>query len=80
LFAEPVYKAFGQRDNIFFAFPQRGNLDVDGIDAVKQIFAEFAFGHHLFQITIGGANQTYVDRYRFVASYSHHAPALNGGE
>ena len=53
---------------------------VEIIDAVKKIFAEFAFGHHLFQITIGGANQTYVDRYRFVASYSHHAPALNGGE
>ena len=35
---------------------------VEIIDAVKKIFAEFAFGHHLFQITIGGANQTYTVR------------------
>ena len=80
LLGEALDKQFGQWNNVFFPFPQRRNFHMDGIDTIKQVFAELALRHHFVQIAIGGTNQANVDGNGFVASHTHHGTALKHGE
>ena len=53
-------KKSDQQRNIFFALPQRRQVDGDDVQPVKEIFAELAFAHLLFQVHIGGGNDAHV--------------------
>lgn len=53
---------------------------MDGIDAVEQVFAEFASLHGGLQIAVGGTNKAYIDRYGAVTSYPDNAAALKNGK
>lgn len=47
---------------------QRRHFQVEHVEAVEQVFTEAAFGHHLFQITVGGAENAHVHLYFAVAT------------
>ena len=59
---EALQEHLRERSDIFPALPKRGKGDVDGIDAVVQVFPEPAFADHRTQIHVGGANQADIDR------------------
>ena len=71
---------FRKRDDVFLAFPQRRYFEMNGIDAVEQIFAELALCHPLVQIGISSTYQADIHRNGFIASHPHHATALEYGE
>jgi hypothetical protein len=50
---------------------------VNGIDPIKQVFAESTPGNHFLEITVGGTNQTdiYVDG--FIGTDPRDLPALD---
>ena len=51
----------GQQRNIFRAFGERRDLQVNHIEAIKQIFAKLAAGHRLRQVAVGGGDDPHVD-------------------
>ena len=55
-------------------------LQGDAVQEVIQVFAEFSFADHLFQVLVRGTYQPDVHRDRFVASYFCDSPVLNGSE
>ena len=60
-----------QRQNIVFSGPQRRNFQRDHAEPVKKIFPEFSLGDHLFQILVGGSDDTDIDIDDFIASDPH---------
>ena len=49
-----------QQRNIFAALAQRRQIEADYVEAVKQVFAEAAFFHHLAEIHVGGGDDAHV--------------------
>ena len=46
---------FSQQDDVFATFTQRGYGDLNGVDAIEQVFAETSLGHLGMDVSIGGA-------------------------
>ena len=76
-FCKAFQEELRQRNNVFPAFPQGREDDMDGVDAVVQVFAETAFPYQLFQVHVGGADKPDIHRDGLGAAHAHHAPALN---
>ena len=74
----PRQKHFGERQDIFFSFAQRRDLDMNRIDPVQQVFAELLLRHHFRQVSIRRADQADVGRDRQVASDPDDAATLDG--
>lgn len=55
----------GQEGDVLAPLAQGGDEHGHDIDAIVEVGAEVAFGHGLFQIAVGGANQPDVDFDRF---------------
>ena len=79
LLAEVNHKSLGQWDNILFPFAQGRNFHMNGIDAVEQVFPEFAFRYHLLQVPVRGTYQSDINRNWRVTSHFHNASPLDGG-
>ena len=54
-------KVKGQERNIFAPIAQRGNVDLNRIDAEEQIFTEVAVAGFFLQIGIGGGEDADID-------------------
>jgi len=63
---------FGQHDQIFRTFAQRRQRQPQYRQAIKQIGAEAAFTHALFEIAMGGADDAHIDGDRPGATDAHH--------
>ena len=50
-----------QRDHIVRAFPERGNIDLKGIEPVQKVTAKAALGDLLLNIHICSRNDTHID-------------------
>src|SRR3989339_519453 len=64
LFHFPViffYKMTHQKGNVFFSFPQGGEVDGYNKNAIKQVFTEMAFGNLFFQVLVGGSQYPDID-------------------
>ena len=61
-----------ERD-VFTAFPQRRDGDVDDVEAVEEVFAEGAFLDHLRQVTVGGGHHADIDAdaFRSADAFKH---------
>src|SRR5690349_17070625 len=50
--------------NVFNAIAQRGNAQLDHVQAVVEILAEAAFGDFVFEIAVRRGDDLHVDRHR----------------
>ena len=57
---EPGHEVLGQERDVVAALAQRRQPDRDDVDAVEQVLAERALGHHLRQVAIGGGDDADV--------------------
>ena len=53
-----------ERRDVFAPLAQRGHADREDIDAVEEVVAERAFGHHGAQVAVGGADKPDVGALR----------------
>ena len=67
-----------QGQNILAALTQGRQVDVDGVDAVEEVFAEAPLGHHAEQVAVRRRDQPDVDLARRVAAHADDLPALDG--
>src|SRR6266404_5138579 len=58
---ELLNEVFHQLGDIRFPFAQRRKINRKSIQAVVQIFAEFAVANHLFQVLVGCSNDANID-------------------
>ena len=58
----------GQLGNVFGPRAQRRQRNLERVDAEHQVFAEIAFGDHLLQIAMRGADHAHVDDERIVVA------------
>ena len=77
LFGKTLQEQLGQRHDVLFAFPERRQGDVDGVDAVVEVLAEPSLPDQCRQIHIGRADQPDVHRNRLCAAHPYHAPVLD---
>jgi len=63
-------KEVGQRNDVFLAFAKRRNVEMNLIQAMKEIIAEDAARSLLFEITTRRSNYADVDRYFFLPTHS----------
>ncbi len=66
--------------DVFGSFPERGHAHLDHVDAIVQIFAEFAVGHHLRQIAIGREQHARVDLFFTAAADGTHLALLQDAQ
>jgi len=59
----------GQQGNVFTALAQCGQMNLHGVDAEEQVFAEVAGGCFLVQLRVGGGEHADI-----------HAPGLRGAD
>ena len=78
--AEFVQKVLYQARDILPAVPQRGQIDIDDIQAVVEIFAEFLLFHHLAQIRVGGRQDTNIHLDHFVGAERGEFLLLNNSQ
>ena len=76
LLGKAVHKSLGQWNDIFLTLAKRRYFQMDGIDAIEQVFAEATLCHTLVEVGIGGTNQAYIHGNGLVASYPHHTSVL----
>ncbi len=50
-----------QQRHIFTAFAERGELQMNHVQAVIQVFAEAPFAHQRQQLNVGGGDDAHVD-------------------
>ncbi len=60
-FAVFFEKKVGELEDVTLALAQRGDVDGEDVQAVKQVFSEAAFGGHLLQVAVGGGDDADVD-------------------
>ena len=77
LFAELFEKVLDQQRNVFAPVAQRRQIDVDDVEPVVEILAEFLFLHHLAQVRIGGRENPHVDLHDFVRAERREFLLLN---
>src|SRR5262249_42579489 len=65
-----------QQRNVLGAATQRGQIDGNHIQPVKQVFAELAFTHQQVQIDVGGGNYAHVDLQFMHSPEVHEFPVL----
>ena len=46
------YEVIDQEPDVLWPLPERGNLDVNYVEPIEEIFSEVAIGHDLLEITI----------------------------
>src|SRR5271165_2354926 len=61
--ADAVEEVRGERWNVFLAFAQWRQLQVDHVEAVEEILAELAFLDHFRQVSVGGRHDARLDGY-----------------
>ena len=49
-----------ERRNVFASFAQQRELDGDNVQAMEQIFAEFPFANHRFEVAVRGGHDAHV--------------------
>jgi hypothetical protein len=63
-----VQEYLRQQRYVFAALAQRRDYDAVYVQAVKQVLAELAFAHHLFQVAVGGGHDAHVHLAHLVAA------------
>ena len=61
LLAELGEEFFDEQRYIFFAIAQRRNEKRDDVEAIEEVFAEVAAADFLFEVFVGGGDDTRVD-------------------
>ena len=56
----------GERADIGPALAQGGQVDLEGVEAEEEVFAEQLVGDHLAQVAIGRAENAHIDAERLV--------------
>lgn len=46
--------------DILFAVTEGGEVDIDDVEAVEEVFAEGAVADHFFEVAVGGADEAEV--------------------
>ena len=77
LLAELLEEVLDQQRNIFAPVAQRRQIDVDDVQPVVKIFAEFLLFHHLAQIRIGGGQNPHIHLHDFVRTERRELLLLN---
>ncbi len=73
---EFLQEKLGQQRDIVAPLAQRRQKDRDHVDAVVQVGAEFAPGHRLLEILVGGTDQPHIHLDGFVAAHPLELPFL----
>ena len=60
LAADAADEPAGQRQDVFLAIAQRRHVDGHDVQAVVEVFAKQAIGHHRRQVAVGGGDETHV--------------------
>src|SRR5262245_59550428 len=63
---------FGQQRDVFAAFAQRGQFDVYDVQAIEQVFAQFAALHGFERVFVGGRQDAHVHGDLFRAAEPPH--------
>src|SRR5579883_3520170 len=58
---EPVQEMVREKDGVAAPLAQRRNPQGHPVQAIEEVFAEFAMPHLLFEILIGGADDPHID-------------------
>ena len=66
--------------DIFLALPQRFYADLNDIEAVVQVLAEFLLLDELLQVLVGSRDDPHVERDRLIAADALHFPLLNDAQ
>ena len=77
LLAELFEEVLDQQRNVFAPVAQRRQIDVDDVEPVVEILAEFLFFHHLAQVGIGGRQNPHVHLHHFVRAERREFLLLN---
>ena len=59
-------KCFDEQGNVLHALSERGQVDLNNVQAVIKIFAKSAVLNELFEIVVGGRDDSHVDLDGFV--------------
>ena len=78
--AKRATKRSAESDYVASAFPERGNCDRKDVQAVEQVFAELAVGHHLREVLVCGRYDPDVDLYGLIAADSLEAALLQDAQ
>ena len=57
----PLQEILCQQEDVVSAFPQRWNMQLDGVDAIQQVLAEVSFVHQPTDVCIGGADEPHIN-------------------
>ena len=68
---------FGQRQDVLAPLAERRQVDVDGVDAVEEVFAELPVGHHAEQVAVRGRYEADVHLHGRVAAQADDPSALD---
>src|SRR6185437_15509260 len=75
---QPFQEVSGQQWNVLAPFPQGRDFQAQHIKPEVQVPAKSPLGHGLFQVAIGGRQNSYVDGDSLGASYRANLPLLDG--
>ena len=64
----------GQHGDVLAALAQRRQAQADHVQAVKEVFAEDAVAHPLFQVLVGGRDDTHIGLERLVPAHPVELP------
>ena len=71
-----IQEMLGQQDDVFSPFTERRDVQLDGIDAIKQVLTKRAFVYFIQQLGVGGTNQPHIDMDRFYGTQADNLPFL----
>ena len=69
-----------QERDIVFALAKGGKIQINNIEAVVEIFAEFAVFDQLLEIGVGGGDDADVDAHAFVGAQRHEFAVLKNAQ
>ena len=75
-----LHEVFDEKGDVLFSFSERGELDFDDVQAIKEVLPEFFFSDENFQICIGGGNDPHVHTDCAGAAQVHELSVLNDAQ
>ena len=77
---EALEEGVDEERDVFLAIPQAGHGDIDDIEPVEEVVAEFAFADHFFEALVGGGDEADVGLEGLVAADALEDAGIEGAQ